>query len=136
LLDDQHPRAFAALGRLYARTEQYQKLIELNLREIELINDEEEEAVLRQKCAEIAERHLDDLELAEQHYREALRVLPDFLPALEGLGRIYMRNQRWDDIIEMSGRELRQTDDVRETVRRLGALAELFETQLERIEDA
>jgi|GEM_PF-1784218 len=136
LLDDQHPRAFAALGRLYARTEQYAELIALNMRELELVGDDEEEAVLHQKCAEIAERHLEDLPLAEQHYRRALAILPDFLPALEGLGRIYMRSKRWDDIIEMSGRELRETDDPRETIRRLGALAEIFETQLERSEDA
>lgn len=136
LLDDQHPRAFAALGRLYARTEQYAELIALNMRELALVDDDEEEAVLHQKCAEIAERHLEDPALAEQHYRKALEILPDFLPALEGLGRIYMRNKRWDEIIEMSGRELRETDDPRETVRRLGALAEIFETQLERSEDA
>lgn len=136
LLDDEHPRAFAALGRLYAQTEQYQELIALNMRELDLVGDAEEEAVLHQKCAEIAERHLEDPLLAEQHYRKALAVLPDFLPALEGLGRIYMRNKRWDDIIEMSGRELRETDDPRETIRRLGALAEIFETQLDRSEDA
>jgi tetratricopeptide (TPR) repeat protein len=136
LLDDQHPRAFAALGRLYAKTGQWNRLIELNMREIELVEDLEEEAVLRQKCAEIAERHLEDLDLAEKHYRAALDVLPDFLPALEGLGRIYMRKERWDDIIEMSGRELQQTDDLREAIRRLGALAEIFETRLDRREDA
>ncbi|TDP71937.1 tetratricopeptide repeat protein [Bradymonas sediminis] len=136
ILDDQHPRAFAALGRLYARTGQFAELIELNMRELELVEDDEEEAVLHQKCAEIAERHLEDPQLAEKHYRRALEILPDFLPALEGLGRIYMRNKRWDDIIEMSGRELRETDDPRETIRRLGALAEIFETQLDRSEDA
>ncbi|MFP4599531.1 MAG: hypothetical protein ACLFVJ_14830 [Persicimonas sp.] len=136
LLDDQHPRAFAALGRLYAQTDRWSDLIALNLREIELVEDAEEEAVLRQKCAEIAERHLGDLERAEAHYRAALDVLPDFLPALEGLGRIYMQTERWDDIIEMSGRELQQTDDLREAVRRLGALAEIFETRLDRREDA
>lgn len=135
-LDDQHPRAFAALGRLYARTEKWHELIALNLREMELVGDAEEEAVLRQKCAEIAERHLDDLDLAEEHYRKALDILPDFLPALEGLGRIYMRKERWDDIIEMSGRELQQTDDLREAVRRLGALAEIFEMRLDRREEA
>jgi tetratricopeptide (TPR) repeat protein len=136
LLDDEHPRAFAALGRLYAQGDRWNQLIELNLREIELVADAEEEAVLRQKCAEIAERHLEDLDLAETHYRRALEVLPDFLPALEGLGRIYMRKERWDDIIEMSGRELQQTDDLREAVRRLGALAEIFETRLDRRDDA
>ncbi len=136
LLDEQHPRAFAALGRLYARTQKWHELIALNLREIELVDDAEEEAVLRQKCAEIAERQLGELVTAEEHYRAALDVLPDFLPALEGLGRIYMHNERWDDIIEMSGRELQQTDDLREAVRRLGALAEIFETRLDRREDA
>lgn len=132
LLDADHPRAFAALGRLYAKTERFEELIALNLREIQLVEDDEELAVLQLKCAEIAERHLEDIERAEKYYRAALEVLPDFLPALEGLGRIYMRNKRWKDIIEMSGRELRETDDPRETVRRLGALAEIFETQLGR----
>src|SRR5699024_8386216 len=42
LLDADHPRAFAALGRLYARTHQFEALIKLNTREMELVEDDEE----------------------------------------------------------------------------------------------
>jgi tetratricopeptide (TPR) repeat protein len=135
-LDPDHPRAYASLGRLYAHSHRWHDLIELNLAEIELVEDAEEIAVLYQRSAEIAERHLGDLTRAEQFYAQSLDYVPDFLPALEGLGRIYMQSGRWNDIVEMSGRELAQTDNPSEALRRLGALAELFETRLDRRESA
>jgi tetratricopeptide (TPR) repeat protein len=135
-LEPEHPRAYASLGRLYAQAHRWHDLVELNLAEIELVEDDEEIAVLYQRSAEIAERHLGDLARAEAFYAKSLDHVPDFLPALEGLGRIYMQSGRWNDIVEMSGRELRQTDNPSEALRRLGALAELFETRLDRRESA
>lgn len=135
-IEPNNPRVFTALGRLYARSQQWEELLDLNIRECVLIDDPEELAATHVRNAEIAEQHLADVGRAEDFYRQALEEVPDFLPALEGLGRIYMRGGRWTEIVQMTGRELHLGENNTDAMRQLGALAELFETRLERRKDA
>lgn len=135
-LDPENPRVFTALGRLFSRTGRWQELIALNEAETDLIEDSEEVAAVLLRNAEIAEQNLEDIELAERFYRRALNVIPDYLPALEALGRIYLRGGRWGEIVSMTGRELRNVEEPHLAVRQLGALAEIFETRLDRRADA
>lgn len=134
-MDPLHPRAFSSLGRLYARTHRWGDLVELNERELEHVDDEEAAALLVRN-AEIAEQHLARPDLAEANYRRVLERLPDYLPALEGLGRIYARGGRWGELIGMTDAQLEATTDPREARRQLGALAELYEGRLDRTDDA
>lgn len=135
-LDPQHPRAFSALGRLYVRTARWHDLLGLNERELELVDDDEEAAALLVRNAEIAEAELGRPDAAEGYYRRVLERLPDYLPALEGLGRIYARGGRWDDIVSMTDAQLVATDDPREIRRQLGALAEIYEGRMDRADEA
>lgn len=135
-LEAENPRAFTALGRLYAKTKRWDDLIALNEVETELIADPEEIAAVLLRNAEIAERNLDDIERAERYYRRALNVIPDYLPALEALGRIYLRGGRWAEIVKMTGRELQALKEPEKAALQLDALAEIFETHLDRRQDA
>ncbi len=135
-LDPENPRVYTALGRLFSRTGRWKDLIELNESELSLIDDDEEVAAVLLRNAEIAEQNLEDMELAEQFYRRTLNVIPDYLPALEALGRIYLRGSRWADIVNMTGRELRTVKDPKEATRQLGALAEILEVRLDRRPEA
>ncbi len=135
-IDPENPRAYSALGRLYAHTHRWEELIELNESELGLIDDPEEQAAILLRNAQIAERHLEDVEGAEAYYRQTLAIIPDYLPALEALGRIYLRGGRWADIVAMTGRELETVSDPDTSHRQLGALAEILETKLDRRDDA
>ncbi len=135
-IDPDNPRAYTALGRLYAHTHRWEELIELNDEELQLIDDPEEQAAILLRNAQIAERHLEDVEGAEAYYRKTLEIIPDYLPALEALGRIYLRGGRWADIVAMTGRELETVSDPDKSHRQLGALAEILETKLDRRDDA
>ncbi|QED26195.1 tetratricopeptide repeat protein [Microvenator marinus] len=126
-LDPEQSRAFAALGRLYSRGERWNDLLMLNERELGLIDDEEESAALLVRNASIAVDKLGMTDVAEDAYRRALNLLPDYLPALEGLGRIYVRGARWDELVAMTEAQLVSSPDKREAERHLGALAELME---------
>lgn len=125
-----HPIAYSALGRLYARTERWNQLIELNLRELDLIQDPEEASALLVRTAEIAIGYLGDDARGEALLRDALERVPDYLPGLEALGRLYLRGGRWDDLIDMTDHQLMATHDEREILRQLGSLAEILETRL------
>lgn len=130
ILSPEHPRACASLGRLLSRCGRWKELIELNQQEMEQMDDPEEIADLYLKNAALFERQLLDDQSAELCYRRALQLVPDFVPALKGLGRLLMKDGRWDDLVEMIQRELYALEDRRERSLRFGALAEIAEFQL------
>lgn len=132
----QHPSIYASLGRLYARNAMWAELVELNVQEMAYMEDEEELAGMYVRNASLFLNHLQDNEQAEQSYRAALGLVPDFLPALEGLGKMLVAARRWDDVIRMSSAEFAAMDDTLEQIRQLTTLAHLCETQLNRPEDA
>jgi tetratricopeptide (TPR) repeat protein len=128
-LEPEHPTAFAALGRLYAKAERWPSLVHLNERELQLIDEAEEAAAMWVRNAEIANAKLGDAVLAERSYRAALLLVPDFIPALEGLGRMLVGGDRFSELIAMTDRQIEATLDDAEKWRRLGAVAELVETR-------
>lgn len=132
LLSPEHPKAFSSLGRLLHRAARWKELIELNQQEMELMDDPEEIADLYLKNAEVFEKKLLDDGNAELCYRRALQLVPDFVPALKGLGRLLMHDNRWDDLVDMIQQELYSLQDPRERALRFGALAEIAEFQLDR----
>jgi tetratricopeptide (TPR) repeat protein len=132
----EHPTAFAALGRLYSRLGQWERLTALNSREMELVEDDEERAGLLLRNAEIFRERLHDDAAAERCYAAALELIPDYLPALEGMGRILATQQRWDDLVRMSRREFHSLARPGEQLRHLSSLAQLLEVQLDRPREA
>lgn len=128
-LEPEHPTAYASLGRLYSRAQRWSELIRLNERELALIEDAEEAASMWVRNAEIAGAKLGDKVLSERCYRQALMLVPDFVPALEGLGRMLVRHERFGELIAMTERQIQASADENETWRRLGAIAELLEAR-------
>lgn len=131
-----HPNAYAILGRLYAKNKRWHDLVHLNATESDLVDDGEEIATLFTRNAEIAENEICDSKLAEEYFTKALYYIPDFLPALEGLGRILTRAHRWDDLVEMNRSQLDVIQDLRERYRQSIILAEIYETRLGDLEKA
>ena len=135
-LEGAHMGVFSSLGRLYARTESWAKLVDLNEREMVCMDDKEELAGMHVRNATLRLKHLQDPEGAEADFRAALMLIPTYLPALEGLGSMLVHAQRWDDLIRMSTAEFAALSDTREQVRQLTSLAQTCELQLERPADA
>lgn len=131
-LDPESPRVIEALGRLYQGQREWEKLIALHLREAGLTEDVEETATLFWQCGQLAEDELGDVRRAEEYYRQALRTVPAFLPALEGLCRLLDREQRFEEIMSVSRDELEGLESSRARMRRMEAMADLLELRLRR----
>jgi tetratricopeptide (TPR) repeat protein len=58
------------------------------------------------RAADILDDKLEDREGALSRYRRALELDPKYAPALAGLGRLYHRLGRWDDLLAIYEREL------------------------------
>ena len=70
-------------------------------------------------------------------FEEAVRLLPSYKPAFQALGRLYERTGRWADLAGLFEKELeREDEDPSGRVAKLFKLAELYESRLDRADDA
>lgn len=97
--------ALRSLGRLYARLESWDALLAVNTEEAELTQDQNHIVSLLFKNGEILADRLGRVEEAIKSYRQALTLMPTYLPALKALGVIYARAGRWTDLIAMHAEE-------------------------------
>ena len=127
-LEPQNPDAVDALVRLYTQTERWQDLLEMYLRKIELVEDDEERKEIYLQMAYMYEEELGDAEQAIGAYRTVLDLSADDAQALRALDRIYVDQGMWTDLSEILLRQLdapEVDDEERVEVKlRLGALRE------------
>jgi tetratricopeptide (TPR) repeat protein len=131
-----HPTAYASLARLYVRLTRWEQLLALTEDELEQVEDADEQADMCLRAAQIALERLEDPTRAEALLRRALEILPGYVPALEGLGRLLRAQQRWEELAVLASMEFNASQDPEDQWQHLGAMAELCEEQLGRPMDA
>jgi tetratricopeptide (TPR) repeat protein len=101
--------AIRALGRLYDLSAQWEELVRINEMEAEQTIDQRRVIALLQKNGEIFEEKLQRPDEAIACYQKVIKVSPTYLPALQALGRLYFRTERWKDLVTMYRREAEVT---------------------------
>jgi tetratricopeptide (TPR) repeat protein len=124
------------LARLYAKAWKWKELIECNERELPLLSDARRKVDLLVRTGELWEDRLLDLQKAAHCYQRALELAPGFLPALKALGRIYRQRARWEELIQMHRDEAALTESPEQMTFLLYAIAEIFDDELMRPDDA
>lgn len=105
-IDDEHLGGLHALQRAAERSGQHAPLVAALEKEAELRHDDTQVVDLLHRAAEILDERLGDTDAAMKRYRRILEIDQSHAPALSGLGRIYHRAGRWDDLLELYEREL------------------------------
>ncbi|HJL14562.1 MAG TPA: tetratricopeptide repeat protein, partial [Sandaracinaceae bacterium LLY-WYZ-13_1] len=106
--DPKHLGALHALQRATERAGRHAELVEALEREADLRTEDARVVDLLQRAAEVLEGPLADTDGAIRRYRRVLEIDAGYAPALGGLGRIYHRTGRWDDLLELYEQELEQ----------------------------
>lgn len=128
--------AVRTLGRLLHMAQRFSELIELNESEASLVNDQKLVVALLHKNGELFEERLNDRPNAIDAYKKVLALAPDYLPSLKALGRIYLQEQRFDDLVSMYRQELEATSIAEHAATLAYKIGELYEERLKRPEDA
>ncbi|RJO66134.1 MAG: hypothetical protein C4523_13720 [Myxococcales bacterium] len=125
-----HLPSIQALGRLYARLQQWEPLIEINQSEADLINDQHRIVALLCKNGDLYARELGQPDKAVDYYRQVLTLSPSYLPAIAALGAIYRRQGAWEELIRMHQRELELSPSVEQTTAVRFQIAQIYDESL------
>ncbi len=96
-----HRGALATLGRLCAREEDWEGLLDAFQGEAAAATAPLERAQRTYKAAEVVERRLGDRPRAAALYREALALDPRLLAARIGLERTFEQEGQWAELVEL-----------------------------------
>ena len=113
------------LERLFERTEDWEELVSVLRRKIELSTDDDEKRELHFTIADLYEDRLDNIDDAILIYHTILTDLGPDRKATRSLVRLYERSERWLDLLEAleSDFELCESDDEKaELLCRMGSL--------------
>ncbi|MEY4513788.1 MAG: hypothetical protein RLZZ450_5910, partial [Pseudomonadota bacterium] len=147
-VDPDDRAAIARLDALYAATENWNELLSMLEREVDLTDDPYEAVSFRYRIAELFDQRLNDSTRAVEGFREILVLAPDHEPtlnALEGmiagkreplaaaevLEPVYRQLGEWLKLANAQEVRIVYEQDPVRKVELLHALAELWETQLE-----
>ncbi len=128
--------ALRSLGRLYAKTERWEDLIQINTEESQIVGDQNHVVSLMTRNGDIWAERMGDTERAIDSYRRALTLMPNFLPALKSLGRIYAKAGRWEDLIKMHRQEAEVARQPETRASLLFEIAHIYADQLDDSEKA
>ena len=95
-----HKEAIEALGRLYEGTERWAELVEVTRRQIRIVSDRAQKAILYFKCGSVMESKFAKEDDAIRYYDAAIKTSPSCLPAVHGLRDLYLRKEDWPRVIQ------------------------------------
>ena len=131
-----HIQSVRSLGRLYARAEVWEKLVEINELETSLIDDPDRVSSLLCKNGEICRDKLSDNERAEKFFSIVLEKAPSYFPALRALEDLYKAGKRFEDLLSMYRRELEAVGEGEEAAETRLKIARFHEDDLKKTEEA
>jgi tetratricopeptide (TPR) repeat protein len=131
-----HPLALAELERSLESAERHDELIELLLKQASATDVAEERAQRLYRVGQIQEEKLGAEDSAIERYEQVIAIRPTFLPALQALGKLYSKRQRWVDLAAMYDGEILATPEPKTKVTKLYKLAEVLELRLGDLERA
>lgn len=146
-VEPENRQAVLALDRLYVATQQYQPLVAVLRREIELAETDDEALALQFRLGRLHQLNLGDVASALECYREILTARPDHRESLgalellleEGQSRlaiaailepIYRQSEQWSKHVRVMEVQLEHASDAADKVQLVQRIAETYEQRI------
>ncbi len=105
-LDDHNEAALAALERIYLGKQEYEALLDVYRRKLDLTVNADEQTQIRFKIGQLYEEEVGDDAKAMEAYSAVLAAVGDDVQALRALDRLYQKNEKWDELHDAIARQL------------------------------
>ncbi|MCB9538753.1 MAG: tetratricopeptide repeat protein [Myxococcales bacterium] len=136
--DPEDQNAVEALIRLYERTAQWELLVEVLQEKLDAASDDDERKAILYRIARTYEEQLKDPDETILTYRSVLESNPTDRKALEALDRLYSREGRWGELIDLleGERDAYEGEDAARADAIELRIADVLEHQLHQVEQA
>src|SRR5256885_3773756 len=128
--------AIEALARLYEGTERWAELIEVTRRQIRIVNDRAQKAILYFKCGSVMESKFGKEDDAIRYYDAAIKTSPSCLPAVHGLRDLYLRRHDWQRVIQTLELEVKLWQEDKERAGVFARIGQIYNDHLADLEHA
>lgn len=105
-IEPHNRQAITALENLYRKTRDYEALVAILRRRLDLERRAEERRAVRYEIAEVLYRHLRRVDEAVENYLAVLESDPDDPKAYEELGEVFLAERRFDDLLGLLRRQV------------------------------
>ena len=135
-LDEENLDAATALERLYQQSDQYEQLAAICLAKAGMLDSPDEQRQYFFRAGSLYEDVLEQAEQAVGVYQKALEAEPDDREALDKLIGLYLKLQRWEQLLEVYTRKADIVDDPDEKKALLAEVGAVYERELQQTEKA
>lgn len=135
-IDSQDINAIKSLERCYQAEQNYEYLVDIYKRHLELTSDPDEKIEILLKMASICHNELKRVDLAEAYYSQVLKYDPNNREAIHNLAELYEKSGNWFNAVEMLRREADGLGQTQEAVRIYFRLGKIHEEMLLDLESA
>jgi tetratricopeptide (TPR) repeat protein len=125
-----------ALERIYVRSSNHARLVDLYERKMGMVDSVEEKKELGLKAAKVHEETLDSPEKAILVYRQILAIDESDQLALENLERLYIRLERWQELKDIYARKADLASEPHDKRQMLFVLGQVYDRELRAPEKA
>lgn len=129
-LDPEHQDSIRALANIYTEKQDWPSLFAIFQKESEVVLGDTARSDVIAKMARVAADHLNDPERAIQLWKEVLDLRGEDPEALNALGNLYARLERWAELVEILDREVTVAEDDDARIRIFADMARIFYTRL------
>jgi tetratricopeptide (TPR) repeat protein len=105
-IDPANQEALDALERLYLGKGQFQALLDIYEKKLELTSDVDQRVDIEAKIGQLYEDEVKDDRKAVAAYQGILDAVGDDPRALRSLDRVYLRNQQWKELADILSRQI------------------------------
>ena len=127
-----HREALDAMARLFEANERWAELLDVTRRQIRIVTDRAQKALLYFKCGSVTEAKFNKEDDAIRFYEAAVRTSPACLPALHSLRDIYIRREDWTRVTQTLELESKLWTEDKE---RAGILAHIGQIYLDKLKN-
>jgi tetratricopeptide (TPR) repeat protein len=128
-IDPSLETALKALERMFRNAQNWNELIPILRRKLEVLQAPEDIVATHQRIGEILENNMGDGPAAIEEYRKILEIDQGHLPALKGLERLFSQLERWQDLLDVLEIQLEYSTSERERIEFLVRLAAMLEEE-------
>ncbi len=135
-IDDASEPALDALERIYQSRQQWEDLLSVYEKKIDLAMDDSVRKELHWKLADIYDTLMEKPAKAVEAYQQALELLPEDVPTMQRLDQLYARLEKWQELSDILERQLEFAQDDTSRVELKFRWSDVQESRLEKTEDA